>query len=170
MSAKLIRGANGKIYEELKNPVTLETDYVEVKETQGITEIAGQLVNVRDSRELSRQKQDSSHHEFLRTSSPQNDRQRMRRAKLLEKMVEDSVLARPTDIHGPDIRHINDDEFMRIKDDPEFMSLAKYAHKLTTPSGRTVRPILSGELGMIGTTIYVLEGGVKMSASGIIVK
>lgn len=88
------------------------------------------------------------------------------------KTLEELVLKRVAPTPIPCMRYVTDEEFIDLindykkhcasggipKDYP-FQPLSSYASKLVTSSGKIIRPVYSGEVGMEGPTILVLKQG-----------
>lgn len=77
-------------------------------------------------------------------------------------MVQDALINRVKDAHGPNIMRVTFDEFVVIRLDPEFESLAQYFPKLAsyadgTPRERLVRDLLENEVGMYRGRVVVLS-------------
>jgi hypothetical protein len=97
----------------------------------------------------------TSHHEFFR-----NNKQSVKRYNNVVKQVERMMYDQATVNYSPDVKQVSDSTYINdLRHDPKFQPLNTYRHKLTTSSGKQVRPILAGEIGMIGSTIYTLQVG-----------
>lgn len=187
--SKYVQGADGHIYEETINPSNLQKEHRKV-EAQGVELVNGELLPIRDVAERNRQNDASldtgSHLDFFKNKkrlhrpiitsssgmtdvaagSVRDDRQALRRQQALQEAVETAAMSRPEIGSGPNIRRVSDKDFFEMQKDPEFMSLAKYAHKLTTSSGKVIRPVLAGEVGMYKDKICILEDAEKFYGSG----
>lgn len=166
--AKYQAGADGKIYQVTTNPDTLEEDYTPVAaEGMEISEDGKSLIPIRSTAERKRQLDPRSHLEHFKNKpqmSLMDEKQALRRQAAFNKMLEESVLARPKDVTGAGVKKISEEQWQNMSKDPEWVPLASYAHKI-----EKARPILGGELGMYRGDIYVLEGGEKFFSSGSLI-
>jgi hypothetical protein len=83
----------------------------------------------------------------------QDERQALRRAKKLSEVVEHALVNRVDGVQGDLFLRVTFDEFVKINKDPEFQSLASYAHHLLNyadgrPRPIPIRPIAANEMGM----------------------
>ncbi len=116
----------------------------------------GTTIEVRDKEEHQTQRKDDSHLRFFKD----NPKQKARRSDAIQKRFETLVLDRADPGFHPDVKQVSDKQFIEdLRLNPKFKPLNTYIHKLKTSSGKVVRPVLKGEVGMIDATIYVLEGG-----------
>lgn len=109
---------------------------------------------VRDRDEHQRQLSADSHKGFF-----EDPKRKLRRIESVEARFNQLAMDRADPGFHPDVKRISDETFMSMRSDPAFLPLGGYAHKLQRPDGRWIRPILKGEVGIIGATIYVLEEG-----------
>lgn len=80
-------------------------------------------------------------------------KQTMRRQDALSNVIQEALVTRVADPGGPSVYRATFDEFVRMKDDPEFVTLAQYARNLVlyadgTPRPTPIRPLLENEMGM----------------------
>ena len=115
-----------------------------------------QKIEVRDRQVHQDQRKEDSHKGFF---DQKGDRQKVRRSESVQKRFEQLVLDRADPGYHPDVKRVSDDTFLQMLHDPQFQPLNTYINKLQLANGKWVRPILQGEVGMIGATIYVLESG-----------
>lgn len=100
--------------------------------------------------------------ETIPNASERDARQAIRRQARLAEVVQASIADRVREPQGGNFMKVSWDEFMRIKDDPEFQTLAQYQHKLYNyPDGRPratpIRPLIEHELGMYRDKIVLLN-------------
>lgn len=74
-----------------------------------------------------------------------------------------SLLATRVEGSGPNVMTVTFDEFMRMRDDPEYSGLMSYARNLVEyadgrPRPHPVRPLLKNEVGVYRGRIVVMKG------------
>ena len=89
----------------------------------------------------------------------EDPKRKMRRAAAITARFDQLVQERVDPGFDPGIMRVSDAEFMEMRKDPEFQTLGAYAHKLILKSGKKVRPILRGEVGIWRSKICILEAG-----------
>lgn len=174
-----VRGADGKMYLEIRTPGG-EMEYTPAEKGLAFLELPnGKWMAVRDAEGMRRQKQEDSHKEFFDAKLA---KQRMKRIDSLEKQFQQMAIDRADPGISPNVRYVSDSEAERLLGEyaqasregmankSEFQPLQAYGRKLITKSGREIRPLLKGEVGMIGATIICLEQGYgtgNFSAGGV---
>jgi hypothetical protein len=159
---ELIKGGDGKWYRE--------TESGDFELAEASVEKPGDLpdVSMRDAQEHERQRQgDSSREFFEKKLGPQrDDRQRLKRMEAVQRQVESLVGDRVDPGASGGIRIIKDEEFTDFlamyqravakgeQKQCEFQPLNTYQHKVVR-----ARPILKGEVGMVGAVILRLDVG-----------
>lgn len=132
----------------------------------------GRVFYVRDAVEYERQHDQNSHVSFFerqKQADPYWEYRRKMRAQAIAQEVEEAVLSRVVvnNRAGTNVRTVSDHTFLtELQEDPSFVPLAKYHDKLKAYktingvrqwTGKWLRPVLSGEVGMIGEQILILE-------------
>lgn len=115
----------------------------------------GNVLEVRDQGIHQQQRQEDSHLKHFQESP----KAKHRRSAAIQERFNQLVSERVDPGFHPDVKRIKDNEYMVMRQDPAFKPLNTYIHKLQLKSGKWVRPVLKGEVGMIGATIYILEEG-----------
>jgi hypothetical protein len=119
------------------------------------TDNMGITCEVRDVEAHKRAHEATSHREFFR-----NNKQAVKRYNNVVQQVERMMYDQAQVNYAPDVKQVSDSTYLNdLRHDPKFQPLNTYRHKLTTKSGKQVRPIFAGEVGMIGSQIYVLQPG-----------
>lgn len=170
-----VKGADDKYYAEIQSPGGGDCDYVPAEPGLTFRELgsSGKYIAVRSEGEAARQGVGSSHEAFFKLlpTDPKESRRALKRQDALQRQLSQLVIDRVMPGAHPDVRVIKDNEFLRLQEEyskavakreerqSEFQPLNAYVHKLITKSGRVVRPILAGEVGMIGGQILRLEPG-----------
>ena len=170
-----VRGADGAFFLEVPQPDG-EMDYLPAEKGLSFQELPnGKFMAVRDMREAERAREGSSHLRYFeslkQSADPKQVRQTLKRQESLQRQFEQMAIDRVDPGGSPDVKQLKDGEFMRLTEqyaqacrerrqgECEFQPVQAYQHKLVTKSGKIVRPLLKGEVGMIGSTILVLEAG-----------
>jgi hypothetical protein len=173
-----VRSGDGSFYLEMRKPdgsqgyVPAETG-LEFKELPN-----GKYVAVRDSAEMQRRQQGQSHVEFFQNKGGISEdgkfkdaKNSMRRQNLLQKQMTQMLSERVAPPIGPQTETIKDGQFLDLQRQYveaqargeghlcDFQPLSSYVNKLTTSTGKVIRPLYKGEVGMKGSTVVVLEGG-----------
>lgn len=89
-------------------------------------------------------------------------KQIVRRQAAVTQMVEDALVNRVENAHGPNVMHVDWEQYMKMREDSEFQSFAKYSfHLLNYTDGRPrpqpVRPFLKNEVGIYREKIVCLK-------------
>jgi hypothetical protein len=158
MSDEIIKGADGKWYRETESG---DFELVEAKQSE---------VTVRDPRVHEQQHRSGSHVDYFESKlgprDPRTDKHKLRRMEAIQRQVESLVGERVEPGANGGIRIIKDEEFMDFtamyqravakgeEKKCEYQPLATYQHKVVR-----ARPILKGEVGMVGATILRLDVG-----------
>jgi hypothetical protein len=168
---------NGKFYMEVPRPGEPgEYDYVPADPALAFKELPnGKFMAVRDLEEAQRQAEGSSHQRYFeslrQSDDPKKVRQSLKRVDALQRQLEQLVIDRVSPSGVPHVEIIKDNQFMDLRAQYEaavregrqrespFQPLTTYARKLITSSGKVIRPLLAGEVGMRGSTILCLEPG-----------
>jgi hypothetical protein len=95
------------------------------------------------------------------TRSARNEKQAVRRVEKLSEVVQDALVHRVKDPGGDKVMRVTHDEFMRMKDDPEFQLFSQYMNLILCygdgrPRDKPLRPFLEHELGMYRGKVVVL--------------
>ncbi len=170
-----VQSGDGKMYREVPRsdgefdyePADLGLAYHELPD--------GKFVAVRDTEEAIRQRESSSHKQFFdglaKSDDPKVVRRTLKKQEALQKQFERLAIDMVVPPTMPEVKQVKDGEFERFTSmylqavregrqrECEFQPLQSYANKLVTSSGKVVRPLFKGEIGMIGSTILVLEAG-----------
>ena len=100
-------------------------------------------------------------------------RQNMKRRAALEQKLAQVALDRVMPSGKYDVEYVTDGEFERMHTayrlaalegrgkESDFQPVTSYHHKLVTKTGKVLRPLLSGEVGMRGHRIVCLQEGVS---------
>jgi len=123
------------------------------------------------------QKSPYSHRAFMdkkvkRLESADEACRRMNWIDGMGKTLEELVLNRVAPPPIPSIKYVTDEQFIDLIDgykghcasggrpaDSDFQPLSAYVAKLVTKSGKIIRPVYAGEVGMEGPTVLVLKQG-----------
>lgn len=180
-------GPDGKMYQIVRHPDGQTEAYpVEDPEAQfeEITEMdllgnktrTGWYHKVQDREEAKRQHQDESHRLYFGIEPGEKDpakiKQRFRRLDHLETLLTQITMDRMSPVGVPQVRYIKDEQFLDLmgkykkavlvgeeKEFP-FQPLSSYQHKLVLKkTGKMLRPVFRGEVGMYGAEILCLEQG-----------
>ena len=102
---------------------------------------------------------------------PATVRKQMKRREKLEQQLAQLTLDRVLPSSQYDVMTVTDNEFFRLRAEYEeawksglqkkceFQPLNTYHHKLVTKTGKELRPVLAGEVGMYKDRIVCLEAG-----------
>lgn len=129
----------------------------------------GNRVLVRDLNTYQEKKEDTSHLGFFKKRKTMTNAQakhRLRQQDMLTERFEQLVTDRVDPGFHPDVQQLTDEQYEEMQLNSKFNPLHTYVHKLQTSSGAIVRPVLKGEVGMIGPTIFVLEAGYSQPFTG----
>jgi len=171
-------------------PVTdPEAKFIEVteKDLSGNVKSTGWYHLAQDIEEAKKQAEDNSHRLFFGIEENEKDpakiKQRFRRVDQLQSLLTQITMDRMSPVGIPQVRYVKDEMFMDLMNmykkatldgkqkDCEFQPLNTYMHKLVLKTGKQLRPVLVGEVGMIGPEILCLEqgyGGTVFSVSAAI--
>lgn len=132
---------------------------------------------LRSEEVYAQQKNPYSHRAFMdkkvkRLESADEACRRMNWIDGMGKTLEDLVLTRVAPPTIPSIKYVTDEQFIDLIDgykghcasggrpaDSDFQPLSAYVAKLVTKSGKIIRPVYAGEVGMEGPTVLVLKQG-----------
>lgn len=162
-----VRGVDGKMYLEVPTPEG--TKYAEAEKGLSFKELPnGKWMAVRDMDLHARQQMAGSHKDFF---DAKEARHRMKRVDALERQLEQLAMDRADPGVSPNVKYVSDGEAERLlaeysaaaregrAKESSFQPLQAYGQKLITKTGKAIRPLLKGEIGMIGPTIVCLEQG-----------
>lgn len=172
-----VRGADGRMFEEIPQPGG-GFEYVEAPKGLSFTELPnGRFMAIRDMAEAQHQRELDSHMRYFESlthdsqRNPQGARHAMKRQEALQRQLEQLVIDRVSPPAGANIVKIKDEEFFARNEEYQaaaregrgkecdFQPISTYQHKLVTKSGKQIRPIFKGEVGMLKDKILVLEEG-----------
>jgi hypothetical protein len=162
-----VRGADGRMYLEIPTPEGAK--YAEAEKGLAFKELPnGKWMAVRDMDLYARQQMAGSHKDFF---DAKDAKHRMKRVDALEKQLQQMAIDRADPGISPNVKYVSDGEAERLlaeyaaaaregrAKESQFQPMQAYAQKLITKSGKAIRPLLKGEIGMIGATIICLEAG-----------
>lgn len=164
-----VRGVDGAFFLEAKNP-NGDLDHVPAEKGLCFQELPnGKYQAVRSQEEYERQREPQSHEEFF---EKRDDRQKLRRQAVMERQMLQISMDRQQPNTGPNFLTIKDERLEGLMKEyrealrageperAEFHPISHYARKLMTKSGKMLRPLYVGEVGMMRNgTIVVLERG-----------
>lgn len=168
-----VRSGDGKFYLEVPKPDG-GFDYIEETSVPAFQELSnGKFIAVRDVEEMRRQQQGTSHLDYFHKlpGDTRDAKQRMKRQDKLEQQIAQLAIDRVSPGAHPNVKTITDNEFLAHQREYadasrqgrqrecDFQPLNSYVHKLVTKGGKIIRPVLAGEVGMIGSTILTLQQG-----------
>jgi hypothetical protein len=173
-----IRSGDGVMFVELTKPDG-EYEYVEAPKGLNYIELpSGKFMIGRDGATLLSQKRSDSHIDYFQKladeKEPAEVRQNMRRQNALQRRLAATAVDRASPVGIPQVRFIKDEQYddyhlkyreaclQGAEKQSDFQPVSTYARKLTTTSGRVVRPLYAGEVGMYGTDILCLEPGAEL--------
>ena len=162
--------ADGKMYQE-----SGDGSYVPAEPGLAFHELPdGSYVAVRDMAEAESARKSNSHQRFFNglPDDPKAAKRQIKKVEALQKQFEQLAIDRvlpPTG--GPKVEFIKDEKYLDLQQQYaraqmsgqgrqcEFQPVASYQHKLITKSGKVLRPLFQGEVGMMGETVICLEAG-----------
>jgi hypothetical protein len=167
-----VRGAEGTFYMEVPRPEG-GFEYIAAEKGLAFRELPNsKWIAVRDIAEANRQSGSMSHiNRFWEEKDGKMVRQHTRSLDSFGKMMQQFSMDRVDPGSSPNVKQVTDAEFEGLmamyqqaraelqEAKCEFRPLNTYAHRLITRSGKVIRPLLKGEIGMIGPTILTLEKG-----------
>lgn len=168
--AQYVRSGDGKFYLEVRNP-NGGTEYLQAEPGLAFREMSnGKFQAIRSVEQYEKMRDPESHKAFF--TDEKGAKNTMKRQSLLEKQLQNLMIERvsPPPI-GPRLEVIKDEHLEALQKEyqqavaagephlSEFQPLSSYAHKLITRSGKVIRPLYQGEVGMKGSTVVVLERG-----------
>lgn len=181
-----VRANDGKMYLELEAPGAGSEGGLYQEAEPGLSfvpmpGVEGRFLAAKDAAEFARQSDGASHRAYFERLAadpdPRAARRAMKRQDEFQKQFERLALDRAMPPTGPKVERVTDERFMDLRSsylkaqaegkasECEFQPVNTYVHKLTTKSGKTIRPLYVGEVGMRGSTVVVLEAGYAVGSS-----
>lgn len=181
---RYVQDGEGAFFEVKIDPATGEAYYEPAPKGLAFQPMpGGSFVAVRDVAEAQRQASPESHEAYFAArfgSDPREAKQRLKRQDVLERQLQQMAVDRASPVGHPRAERIKDEQLgellgqyqkaasQGLEKECDFLPLSTYAHKLITPSGRVVRSLLQGEVGMRPDgTILVLEPGYGGSVTAV---
>lgn len=176
-----VRDGENRMWREIPLP-NGEFEYVQADIGLAYLELAnGKFIAARDTEVAQANAEGSSHHRYFKLldadgqHDPKKVKQSLKRVDALERQLEQLAIDRVSPGGSPNVQIVKDSQLMDLNaeytkavqegrvheyaDEGGFMPFTSYAQKLITRSGKQIRPVLKGEVGMRGATIFVLEQG-----------
>jgi hypothetical protein len=167
---RYVRGADGAFFQEVPRPGG-GFDYLPAEAGVDFAPAEdGYYVSVRDKAVAAEQASWSSHLDrFYDEKDGRLVKKNLKQLNALERQLQQMAIDRVSPIGIPGVRTIKDEQlegFIKMYRQAvaegrykqcEFQPLQAYMHKLQTSSGKVVRPLYEGEVGMYGSDILVLE-------------
>lgn len=174
-----VRDANGAFFLEVAKSDG-SYDYLPSEEGVEFVPIDSEATRWRVLRSediYTQQRRSDSHREFMakkvkKMESASEACRRMHWIDGMGKTLEELVLNRAAPPPMPSVKYVSDEHFIDLINDYKrhcasglrpteypFQPLSAYVSKLVTKSGKIIRPVYSGEVGMEGSTILLLKQG-----------
>lgn len=167
---RYVRGADGAFFQEVPRPGG-GFDYLPAESGLDFTPTGdGYFVPVRDRAVADEQASSFSHlSRFYDEKDGRLVKKNLKRLDVLERQLQQMAIDRVSPVGVPCVQYIKDEQlegYIKMYRQAvsegrarqcEFQPLQAYMHKLQTASGKIIRPLYEGEVGMLGSNILVLE-------------